>query len=1019
MQLRPSSYRQLHHPISSTMAPQMKGLTQFIVDLRNSHDVDEERKRINVEIDNIQSKFTSGLNSYQKKKYVCKLIYIHLLGFTQEVKFGLDQSLELVRLQDYLEKQLGYLLVLVLFTRESGTLSQFFSDLLDQIQLELMLDLRSNSEDVNCLALQFIASNFNVMPANDVSSSEPVITDGHPDALLWRELIDMVYSLCVSPIARSNTKKRAIAALNVMIRLYPQVILANDNWVPRLLTLIDEIDLGVVVTAVPLVRTLTDISPQFSKSTVPSITNRLYTLVVDQDCPQEYFYYEVPAPWLITNLMQLVEQFFLPSEQLSTPYLSTALLDNLTIAKLRQVVSHSIQIASKPIKGQPNRNSQSAILFQAVSLATFLDASPEAIDGAIHALLALLDSSETNTRYLVLDALVKLSARTKYTLYFKDNLEKLFRYLHDKDSSVRKKTIDLLFTLCDPTTFTQVISKLLDYYPVAESSLKADVAVKIAVLSEQFATDSIWYVSTMLRLLALGGLSTKTTGVANSTNGEVWERITQIVVNNEDLHTQASKYVINLLRKTENRSLPENLVKAAAFVLGEFGHKLVEKEDANSQFNASKQFQALYEAYFRVPLPTRSLLLTTFLKFIYRFPSEEFVPDILDLFEAETQSLDLEIQTRAHEYLKVASFLVSGDNEQKRFAESLVQVMPPFESKKNALMNQLGSVKLVSGRSSSKVNVLKIPNHSVLETAFKRPQPIGERSSSPNSGLSDDDLYDNPNDDPFGDGVQLEIPQLSPNWYAGYHRMLQFDAGIFYEDQLVKITYRTMKEGFNIHIKFTVINNAAKTANASITAFTVRDIHNTSKRENPNYVINLTEIPELTIHQKTTMDVEVKVRDIVENNEGPIISLTYKCSGSFNTLNLKIPIVLIKTLTGTSMSSLEDFKRRWLQIGELLGSVDGEKRGMFTAQYKYNSSNIVRTLQRMGFAIVHSTLDADDGVLVMGAGILHTMKSNYGVLLTMKSMDQSGKLFDLVVRSTGGGVSEVIHDTLKEVFETK
>lgn len=989
------------------MAPQMKGLTQFIVDLRNSHDVEEERRRINVEIDNIQQKFTAGLNSYQRKKYVCKLIYMHLLGFTKEVQFGLDQLLELVRSADYSEKQLGYLSVLVLISRETGTLSDFISDLLDHIQLELMLDLRSNSEEVNCLALQFIALNFNFYPQSDSANSEPLVSDGHPDSHTWRELLDLVYSLCVSPIARPITKKRALAALNVMARLYPQIILANDNWVPRLLTLVDETDLGVVMASVPLVRTLTDILPHYAKSIVPSITNRLYTLVVDQSCPEEYFYYEVPAPWLIINLIQLIEQYFLPLEHSNAPQLTTAALDSHTVGRLRQVVSHSIQIASKPVMGQQSRNSQSAVLFQAVSLATFLDASPEAIDGAIQALLVLLESLETNTRYLVLDALVKLLARTKYTLYFKDNLNKLFKYLHDKDSSVRKKTVDLLFTICDPMTFTQIISKLLDYYPLADSALKTEVAVKIAVLAEQFATDSIWYVSTMLRLLALGGLSSK----SSETGGEVWERITQIVVNNEELHIQASKYVMNLLRKTEDRSLPENLVKAAAFVLGEFGYKLVEKDD-NSQFSAVSQFQVLYEAYFRVPLSTRPLMLTTFLKFIYRFPTEEFVPDILDLFEAEVQSLDLEIQTRAFEYLKVASFLVSGDHVQKSFAESLVQAMPPFESKKNALMNQLGSVKLVSGKSNSTINVSKVPTHTVTETAYKKP-PVPGRSSLPNSGLSDG-LDEE--EDPFGDVRQL--PQLSPNWYPGYHRMLQYDAGIFYEDQLVKITYRTTKDGHNIHIKFTVINNAAKTANTAITAFTVREIHNGGKRENPSYVASLTVVPELTIQQKTTMDVEVKVRDVVENDESPVISITYKCSGSFNTLNLKIPIVLIKTLSGTSMSSLEDFKKRWLQIGELLGSVDGEKRGTLSAQYKHVSSNIVRVLQRVGFAIVHSSSDSDDGVLVMGAGILHTMKLNFGVLLTMKSLDQSGRLFDLTVRSTGGGVSEVIHETLSEVFET-
>lgn len=992
----------------------MKGLTQFIVDLRNSHDVEEERKRINVEINNIHSKFAGGLNSYQKKKYICKLIYIHLLGYTEEVKFGFSQSLDLIALTDFNEKLLGYLLVSVLFTRDTESLAQFFGDLLEQVHLLLVLDLRANSEDVNCLALQFIASNFNASASNQ---SEHIICEGDPSVPLWIELVDLVYSLCVSPISHATTKKRAVAALNVMLKLSPWIISTNDNWVPRLLSLVDDPNLSVVLSVVPLVKTLTDVSPLYAKSIVPSIAGKLHLLVVDEACPQDFFYYEIPAPWLTISLIQLVEQLFLPAEHSTIVPLSSAMLDQQTVTKLRKVVSRSIQNASRSISGQQKRNAQSAILFQAVSLATFLDASQEAIEGATQALFMLLDSSETNTRYLVLDALIKLSARTKFTSVFKDMLDTIFKCLYDKDISVRKKAVDLLFTVCDSTNHSQIIQKLLNYYPVADGSLKSDIAVKVAVLAEQFATDSIWYVSTMLRLLALGGHSSRAGGITNGSGAEVWERITQIVVNNEDLHIKASKLIINLLGKAQDSPQPEELVKVAAFVLGEFGYKLVGKDDESSQFSPANQFHTLYDAYFRVSLTTRPLVLTSWLKFVYRYPTADFVPEILDLFEAETQSLDLEIQTRAHEYLKIASFLVSGDHNDHKFAESLLRSMPPFENKQNSLLNQLGSVKLVSGRSSSTVNVLKIPNHSVLVSAIKQSKPIPERSSSPNSGYSDSEIYEE-DDDPFNDRPQQPVTlPLSPNWYSGYHRMLQYDAGIFYEDQLVKFTYRTVKTGHNIHIKFTVINNAAKTANTSITAFSVRDIQSGCGGGNPSYVVNLSEVPDLTIGQKTTMSVDVKVRDVVENNQSPVLSLTYKCSGSFNSLNLKIPVVLIKTLSPTALT-LDDFKKRWLQIGEQLGAIDGESSGKVLAQYRHNSSNVVRILQRMGFAIIHSTLDSDEGILVMGAGIVHTMKSNYGVLVTAKSTDQVGRLFDIVIRSTGGGVSGVIYETLQEVFQS-
>ena len=86
------------------MAPQMRGLTRFITDLRAGQDTAQERKRINVEINNIRTKFASSLTSYQKRKYVCKLIYIHLLRLTDEVLFGVDHAYLLVNSSNYAEK---------------------------------------------------------------------------------------------------------------------------------------------------------------------------------------------------------------------------------------------------------------------------------------------------------------------------------------------------------------------------------------------------------------------------------------------------------------------------------------------------------------------------------------------------------------------------------------------------------------------------------------------------------------------------------------------------------------------------------------------------------------------------------------------------------------------------------------------------------------------------------------------------------------------------------------------------
>ncbi|CAO3587224.1 unnamed protein product [Absidia cylindrospora] len=76
----------------------MRGLTLFIADIRNCRVRELEEKRINKEMANIRSKFKEGnLNGYQKKKYVCKLLYMYILGW--DIEFGHLEAVNLSLVQ--------------------------------------------------------------------------------------------------------------------------------------------------------------------------------------------------------------------------------------------------------------------------------------------------------------------------------------------------------------------------------------------------------------------------------------------------------------------------------------------------------------------------------------------------------------------------------------------------------------------------------------------------------------------------------------------------------------------------------------------------------------------------------------------------------------------------------------------------------------------------------------------------------------------------------------------------------
>ena len=72
---------------------------------------ESELKRINKELANIRSKFKGDktLDGYQKKKYVCKLLFIFLLG--HDIDFGHMEAVNLLSSNKYSEKQIVSIMI--------------------------------------------------------------------------------------------------------------------------------------------------------------------------------------------------------------------------------------------------------------------------------------------------------------------------------------------------------------------------------------------------------------------------------------------------------------------------------------------------------------------------------------------------------------------------------------------------------------------------------------------------------------------------------------------------------------------------------------------------------------------------------------------------------------------------------------------------------------------------------------------------------------------------------------------
>lgn len=141
----------------------IKGLQLFIADLRSAQQAQEQEKRIQSEIVKIKQHFDAAkkkqgnhdrLGGYQRRSTVAKLAYIYITSNTtklNEILFGLEQTVELLKSSIFSEKFIGYMTLELLYER-----SEVVAKVNDEVNYQLMKDLSSSDDNFVMLALNFV-----------------------------------------------------------------------------------------------------------------------------------------------------------------------------------------------------------------------------------------------------------------------------------------------------------------------------------------------------------------------------------------------------------------------------------------------------------------------------------------------------------------------------------------------------------------------------------------------------------------------------------------------------------------------------------------------------------------------------------------------------------------------------------------------------------------------------------------------------------------------------------------------
>ncbi|KAH0542177.1 hypothetical protein FGG08_003398 [Glutinoglossum americanum] len=900
----------------------MRGLVQFIADLRNARARELEEKRINKELANIRQKFRG-----RRKKYVCKLLYIYILGWN--VDFGHLEAVNLISANKYSEKQIGYLAV-TLFLHEQH-------ELLHLVVNSIRKDLLDHNELNNCLALHAIAN---------VGGRE-----------MGEALSGDVHRLLISPASKAFVKKKAALTLLRLYRKYPSIV--QLEWAERIISLMDDSDMGVTLSVTSLVMALAQDNPEQYKGSYVKAAQRLKKIVVEDDYAPDYLYYKVPCPWIQVKLLRLL-QYYPPSD------------DKHIRGLIRESLQKILDAASEMPKNVQQNNAQNAVLFEAINLTIHLDTEHNLMVQISSRLGKFITSRETNVRYLGLEAMTHLAARAETLDPIKKHQSIIIGSLRDRDISVRRQGLDLLYSMCDASNAQPIVSELLKYLQNADFAIREEMVLKIAILTEKYATDIQWYVDISLRLIATAG---------DHVSDEVWQRVVQIVTNNDELQIYAAQ---NILQYMKADHCHETLVKIGGYLLGEFGHLIADSKGCSP----IEQFLALQSKFQSCSPSTKAILLSSFIKFVNLFP--EIKTQLLQVFTLYSHTLDSELQQRACEYLVLAT--LSTDD----LLRTVCDEMPPFPERASALLSRLHQKH--AGTSDKRTWVVggKDANadpkefNLVRNTGLKRSfttngnpslgtnggshGPATKASSLGTDGLNDLaglDLTTEPQKTLRGPNL-ASAAHLSPDWEVGYNKMLIKAEGVLYEDVQIQVGIRTEYRG-QMGCVLLYFTNKSSTAIGSFT--TTLD-----NRSAEHLKIETKSLPEPNIEpdSQTQQMVMFEARSVF--TDPPTIRISY-LAGSLQGLTLQLPVVVHKFMDGAELSS-EDFFKRWKQIG----GAPREAQKVFGLVGKGRTSDAAftrRTVEGFKWGILDSV--DPNAKNIVGASVLHTSEGGkYGCLLRLE-----------------------------------
>ena len=381
------------------------------------------------------------------------------------------------------------------------------------------------------------------------------------------------------------------------------------------------------------------------------------------------------VPALVRTLKGLASSGYAPEHDvtgITDPFVQVKILQLLRV--LARSDAHTTEqindiLAQVATNTDSSKNVGNSILYEAVRTILDIEADSGLRVLGVNILGKFLANRDNNIRYVALNTLIKVVAIEPNAVQRHRNT--ILDCLRDPDISIRRRALDLSFTLINESNVRVLIRELLAFLEVADNEFKPTMTSQIGIAADKFAPNKRWHVDTMLRVLSLAG---------NYVKEPIMSSFIRLVATTPELQTYSVQKLYANLKKDITQ---ESLTQAASWSIGEYGDSLLRggqyEEEELVQVVKEEDVVDLFSTILNSSYGTQvttEYITTALIKLTTRLTDATQIERVRRLLMSNQTNLDVEVQQRAVEYSNLFNY-----DEIRR---GVVEKMPPPQIKESS-----------------------------------------------------------------------------------------------------------------------------------------------------------------------------------------------------------------------------------------------------------------------------------------------------------------------------------------------